>query len=38
MTDALRDIMLKAKYSEAVIEEQKILLEDDLKRILDVSY
>lgn len=38
MTDALRDIMLKAKYSETIIEEQKLLLEADLKRILDVSY
>ena len=38
MTDALHDILIKAGYSEEVIEEQRIKLETDLKGILDVSY
>ena len=38
MTDDLIEIMQKAWYSPEIIEEQKVMLEDDLKKILDVTY
>ena len=38
MTEDLIEIMKKAWYSDEIIEEQKIKLEDDLKKILDVTY
>jgi DNA polymerase-3 subunit alpha len=38
MTDELREIMTKAWYSDEIIKEQKNMLEDDLKKILDVTY
>ena len=38
MTDDLIEIMKKAWYSEEIIEEQKQMLEEDLKKILDVTY
>ena len=38
MTEDLREIMKKAWYSDEIIEEQKIKLEEDLKKILDVTY
>ncbi len=38
MTADLIEIMQKAWYSDEIIEEQKIKLEDDLKKILDVTY
>ncbi len=38
MTDDLIAIMKKKKYSDEEIEEQKNKLEEDLKKILDVTY
>jgi len=38
MTDDLIEIMKKAWYSDEIIEEQKQMLEEDLKKILDVTY
>lgn len=38
MTDDLIQILQKKKYSDEEIEEQKTKLEDDLKKILDVTY
>jgi len=38
MTDDLREILTKKKYSEQEIEEEKRKLEEDLKKILDVTY
>ena len=38
MTDDLITIMKKKKYSDEDIEEQKNKLEEDLKKILDVTY
>ncbi len=38
MTDDLIKIMQDAWYSDEVIEEQKNMLEQDLKKILDVTY
>jgi len=38
MTDDLREIMTNAWYSEEEIEKQKQMLEEDLKKILDVTY
>lgn len=38
MTDDLKDILTKKKYSEQEIQEEKRKLEDDLKKILDVTY
>jgi DNA polymerase-3 subunit alpha len=38
MTDDLREILEKKKYSDEEIEEEKRKLEEDLKKILDVSY
>lgn len=38
MTGDLIKIMKKAWYDDKVIKEQKIMLEEDLKKILDVTY
>jgi len=38
MTSDLIEIMKNAWYDDKIIEEQKKLLEDDLKQILDVTY
>lgn len=38
MTHDLREILTKKKYSDEEIEEEKTKLEDDLKKILDVTY
>jgi DNA polymerase-3 subunit alpha len=38
MTSDLKEIMTKAWYDDKVIEEQKLMLEEDLKKILDVTY
>jgi len=38
MTDDLIEIMKEAWYSDKEIEDQKIMLEEDLKKILDVTY
>ena len=38
MTDDLIEIMKKAGYDDITIDNQKILLEEDLKKILDVTY
>ena len=38
MTDDLIQILQKKKYSEEEIEQQKTKLEEDLKKILDVTY
>lgn len=38
MTDDLREILEKKKYSKEEIEEEKRKLEEDLKKILDVTY
>ena len=38
MTDDLKNILTKAKYTKEDIEEQKQKLEEDLKKILDVTY
>jgi len=38
MTDDLREILTKKKYSEEDIGEEKRKLEEDLKKILDVTY
>gem|GEM_PF-6140986 len=38
MTDDLIEILKKKKYSNQKIEEQKQKLEEDLKKILDVTY
>ncbi|MCP4522884.1 MAG: DNA polymerase III subunit alpha, partial [Candidatus Gracilibacteria bacterium] len=38
MTVDLHDIMIEANHTEEIISEQKEKLEDDLKKILDVSY
>jgi DNA polymerase-3 subunit alpha len=38
MTEDLREILTKKKYSEEDIEEEKRKLEEDLRKILDVTY
>ncbi len=38
MPEELIKIMKKAWYSDEVIKEQKLMLEEDLKKILDVTY
>lgn len=38
MTEDLREILTKKKYSEQEIQEEKRKLEEDLKKILDVTY
>jgi len=38
MTADLIEILKKDKVEDAQIEEQRIMLEDDLRKILDVTY
>jgi DNA polymerase III alpha subunit len=38
MTDDLKEILQKDKVSNEEIEQQRVMLEEDLRKILDVTY